>query len=395
ALGTLEQLVTYSGERIDLEDVLAVLGVADGELLRAALAAVAGADAAGALRCVARCSEQGRDAAAFTADLEVHARSLLIVQVLGEVPAELSLTAEADASLAEQAAQVPRAAVVRLLDLLAAALEAVRAGADGRTQLELALVKAATPEVDGSMRALLARIERLEATLAAAPAAPASPPPPPALAAVPPEAAPVAQRVESAPAPLAPRGGGAALAAVAVAEPEPHPQDPHPQEPEPQAPPEPAPAGDPLGGLWPAVLEAVRAANAMLGHVLDEARPIALDGSELCIAFPTGASFLKRKAEDAGHREAVAGVLRAVCGRPLRPRYELRDPPEHDGAAPPPPTQEEWLARLIDAFDGELLDDTQDEGSGLPASRPPAPPSADTEDEGSGLPASRPPAPPS
>ena len=41
-------------------------------------------------------------------------------------------------------------------------MEAVRAGADARTRLELALVKAARPEVDASMRALLARIERLE-----------------------------------------------------------------------------------------------------------------------------------------------------------------------------------------------------------------------------------------
>ena len=41
-------------------------------------------------------------------------------------------------------------------------MEAVRAGADARTRLELALVKAARPELDGSLRALLARIERLE-----------------------------------------------------------------------------------------------------------------------------------------------------------------------------------------------------------------------------------------
>ncbi|MGH2841895.1 MAG: DNA polymerase III subunit gamma/tau, partial [Solirubrobacteraceae bacterium] len=46
ALGTLEQLVTYAGADIATEDVLAVLGVADADLLFAALDAVAAAESA-------------------------------------------------------------------------------------------------------------------------------------------------------------------------------------------------------------------------------------------------------------------------------------------------------------------------------------------------------------
>src|SRR4051812_24589343 len=167
ALGTLEQLVTYSGTSIELEDVLAVLGVADADLLFGALDALAAADARAALLAADRLNESGRDASQFVRDLEAHARDLLVVGTLGgDVPAELSVSPERDARLAEQAARVPRAAVVRLLDLLAAALEAIKAGADPRTQLELALVKSASPAVDASTRALLTRIEQLEAAVA-------------------------------------------------------------------------------------------------------------------------------------------------------------------------------------------------------------------------------------
>ena len=169
ALGTLEQLVTYSGSTIVLEDVLAVLGVADEQLISEAFDAVRAGDARAALRAVARCAEGGRDATSFTRDLEGRARELLVVQTLGEVPGELSLTPEIDERLSAQAEHLGAAEVVRVLDLLGAALEAVRAGADPRTQLELALVKAAVPATDGSTKALLARIERLEQALAGAP----------------------------------------------------------------------------------------------------------------------------------------------------------------------------------------------------------------------------------
>jgi DNA polymerase III subunit gamma/tau len=57
ALGTLEQLVTYSGSEIALADVLAVLGVTDARLLEQSVDAVAEGDARQALRIVATCAE--------------------------------------------------------------------------------------------------------------------------------------------------------------------------------------------------------------------------------------------------------------------------------------------------------------------------------------------------
>ena len=130
------------------------IGVADAGLLEELVDAVDAGDARRALLALERCVQDGRDAGSFASDLEVHARELLVVQTLGELPAELSLTEEADARLRAQAERVDRAVVVRLLELLGEALEGVRAGADPRTRLELALVKAASPAIDAGIQAL-------------------------------------------------------------------------------------------------------------------------------------------------------------------------------------------------------------------------------------------------
>jgi DNA polymerase III subunit gamma/tau len=363
ALGTLEQLVTYSGSEIVLEDVLAVLGVADARLLEATVDAVAEGDARRALTVLAECAEQGRDAASFAGDLEVHARELLVVQTLGEVPGELSLTPEADAALLAQAERVPAAVVVALLEAVGGAMEAVRAGADARTRLELALVKAAKPEVDASMRALLSRIERLEGGAAApAAAAPAEAPPTPQ-AESPTEAGPTPQAdspPETGPAPQAEAAVEVTVASIATA--------PARGEAELAAAPasltgEARPAAQaiaddlaPLLSWWPAVVELVRTDNALLGACIEEARPVEVTGEDLTVAFSATAPFLKKKAENPDNRAAVTAALRDVTGRRWRLSYELHDElAGAEGDGPGALSEEEWLKRFIEEFDAEEL----------------------------------------
>src|SRR6185295_2418258 len=173
---------------------------ADADLLFAALEAVGAHDARAALVAAASLASSGRDLGQVMRDLEAHARELLIVQTLGEVPSELHITPDRDARLAEQAGRVGRADLVRFLELLADAMKAVKDGAEARTRVELALVEAASPQVDPSTRALMARLEALEAALARGggvpPAAPATSAPAPAPAAAPAPAPPPAASPE-------------------------------------------------------------------------------------------------------------------------------------------------------------------------------------------------------
>jgi DNA polymerase-3 subunit gamma/tau len=347
ALGTLEQLTAYSGSEIAIDDVLAVLGAADADLLFGAVDAVAAGDARDALQCAERLAASGRDVGRFFGDLEAHLRGLMIVQVMGAVPAELSVTAEQDARLADQARRVGPAAVIGLLDLVAAALRAMKDGADPRTQLELALLKGAQPEHDAALRALVTRVERLESG-GAQPAAPA--PAPPRRPEIPATAAGRA----ATPAPAAPAviaataelEDGPSVTAVAVIEPD----------------------GDVatadvrvavdlnLAGvaeLWPAVLADVQERSPMLHALVENARPSALDGGELTLSWAESAAFSKRKAEEPACRDQIAAAIRAVTGSSLRLAYELAD--DTAAAAAPTLSEDELIERVMREFDAEEL----------------------------------------
>src|SRR5689334_14702328 len=207
ALGHLEQLVTYGGKEVKLEDVLEVLGVADAELILDAAEAIAERDAKTALTTVQRLADSGRDYVQFMRDLAAHLRHLFVVQTLGEVPESFSVTSEHTDRLSAQASRLNQAEILRAIDLLAAAIAAVKDGAEPRIQLEMAMLKSSQPSSDLSLQALMFRIEQLERRIqGGAAAAPADAP------------APEAPQQAQVPAPApssAPRGSAQPAAAAA------------------------------------------------------------------------------------------------------------------------------------------------------------------------------------
>ena len=327
ALGTLEQLVTYGGSEVKLEDVLDILGVADAGLVLDTADTLADHDPRAALLAVQRLSDSGRDFTQFMRDLSAHLRHLFVIQTLGQVPDSFSVTAEHTDRLAGQAERFSQGEILRAIDLLAAAVSAVKDGSEPRIQLEMALLKATQPQADLSLAALMFRIEQLEARLAGEPE--------PAL----PAETPVAP-----PRPSAQRA--TASAAVAV-----------------EAEPEQAPQGlgalelDQLQAIWPAVADAVTEENGMLGAALGAARPLALEGDRLVVAFPPDAAFIKKKAE--ANRELVQRALRGLSGQAFNVAYELREADGGDG--PAVLGEEELIERLRAEFEAEEVFETEGE----------------------------------
>jgi len=347
ALGTLDQLVAFGGDGVTLDSVLEMLGAADADLLFDAVDAVAANDPRAVLLGVEKMARSGRDPAQFARDLLAHLRFLLVTQTTGEVPTSFVVTATDFSRLQAQAQAVGAATLVRTIDDLADALTAVRDGDDARMAVEIALLKAARPDLDPSTEGLLRRIEQLEARLTEG-GPPAGP-----VAAVPPRPA-VAKASSPVGPPTAPPAGGPAP--VDEVEPEPTP--------EPEEQDAPPPAGDDdmsLGDIqhvWGTVLAKLAETAPALAATFEGARPDGLEGDELSIGFPADLSFNKRKAESPERREVLVTAIHAVTGRMLKPTYDFLDEDAEPVAEVPAAEadgvdEDEALRRLKSEFDAE------------------------------------------
>ncbi len=364
ALGTLEQLVTYGGTDVALDDVLENLGAADATLILDATDALVAGEPRPALLAVQQLAESGRDYGQFMRDMAAHLRHMLVVQTLGQVPDSFAVTAEHSDRLAQQAQALGQGELLRAVDLLAAALAAVKEGSEPRLQLEVALLKATQPQADQTVQALMQRIDRLERALeGSAPRSPAAPQPVPAARAPepaleaphPPGPGPTADAGAEAhtaadPGPAIERAvRTATVTAVAAAAVEASAEPQGDVEVEVAAEVAPALDLDRVKEMWPAVAEAVREQNAMVAALVGEAVPSALEGDRLTISFSADAGFHKKKAE--ANRELVLGALRSLTGTALAVAFELSE--TTDAPATLTLGEEELLERLKKDFGAE------------------------------------------
>jgi DNA polymerase-3 subunit gamma/tau len=304
ATSTLDQLAAATEGTITVQSVLQLLGTVEEEVLFRLCDLIVDRDTAGALTSVEELSEQGHDLGRLVTELIEHLRHLMLVQHMGEVPESLPVTEETRERLRAQANQVGEPTVVRLLDLLAVAVDDMRQGGDPRLPLELALVKVTRPASDLARESVNYRLEQLEQR------GPTVAPP-----AVPP--APAAQHHETpgkpgpAPAPAAAAAPVPAVAdtggAIATAAP-------------------PTVELEQLQEAWQrTIVPAVAEKSIPISTVLGEARPAELAGDTLTVEFPASASFHRQLAEEPKNAAILADALYEVTGRRLVLAFAVGD----------------------------------------------------------------------
>jgi DNA polymerase-3 subunit gamma/tau len=274
AVSTLDQLASATEKQITVQSVLQLLGAVEEEALFRLCDLVVDRDTAGALTFVEELSEQGQDLGRLVVDLLEHLRHLMLVQHMGEVPDTLPVTEETRERLRAQANQLGEATVIRLVDLLAVAVEDMRQGGDPRLPLELALVKVTRPGSDLSRESLSYRLEQLETR----------------------------GHVPTAPVPMSDTGTGleeAPVEAVAMSTP-------------------PSLELEQLQEAWlRTILPAVEERSIPAASVLREAHPAGLAEDTLTVEFPASASFHRQLAEEPKNATLLADALYEVTGRHL------------------------------------------------------------------------------
>jgi DNA polymerase III subunit gamma/tau len=354
ALGTLDQLRAFGGpgksgsegtfgvDHVTLEAVLEVLGAADAELLFGVVDAVVAEDPKDVLLSVEEVARSGRDPTQFARDLLGHLRHLLVTQTVGEVPNTFVVTATDEDRLIAQASAIGPATLVRTIDELSAALTAVREGDDARMAVEIALLKAARPDLDPSTEGLLRRIERLECGKNAGLDADAL------TAGVGGEGV-----SEQARRPVSRPDDSASEEDAAGEKPSVSSDTPSPAT---------GPAGQELdlegvAKVWPAVLDHLHQTAPALAASFEGARPTAVDSDErsVTIGFPADHTFNKRKAEAPDKREQLVAALETVLGEKLRPEYAvLEDGGDEAPAAPTAEAAEDDHAALHEKIKTEF-----------------------------------------
>ena len=161
AESTLDQLISFCGDKIEEPDVLSMFGLtAQKQLLELSLA-VLGGEIESALRLLNDLAKGGKDLGRLLSDLLNHFRNLLIFQVSRGDLNLLEVSEAEAASLREQSAMADANALTRIMEVLANAELRLRDAASKKILLEVALLKAIEARNAVSIDSVLKRLQDL------------------------------------------------------------------------------------------------------------------------------------------------------------------------------------------------------------------------------------------
>ncbi len=348
AQSLLDQIISFSGERVTVADAVTILGLVPMEIFVALVDAVAGHDAPRALALIQQLINQGADLRQFMKDWVEYWRNLVVVRAVTRNREEvLSVAASAAAALERQAALFSLEELTLLAQAVARTDEELRRSQHPRMLLELLLVRLCGAQRIVSIEVLWRQLQDLEARLASLPDAP---PTEPGSGAARGDAEALHIQLDE------PAGGGAtfpeggepAFIADALEE---------------TAPPT---ILEQARGKWAALLEGVGQKNRRIQALLKDTRLTAAESGwlELTCSSPYHLTGLEKEES----KKVIEAVLQSVLGRPMRLRLKVAEEVSREEAPASPQAgkheeefaeiarKEPLVQKALELFGGKIVD---------------------------------------
>ena len=142
ALSSLDQLISFKGDKVTEEDALGVFGLVSRSALEGLAASILSGDVAGILGSIEMFDSAGKNMRRLSGELLQHFRNLVVVKALGVGAKSLEATPEQAKVLAEQAKNVEASRLFRVCDQLAEMEDKLRYVLSVRTLIEISLIRA-------------------------------------------------------------------------------------------------------------------------------------------------------------------------------------------------------------------------------------------------------------
>jgi DNA polymerase-3 subunit gamma/tau len=343
AQSLLDQVVSYSGSRVNAEDVATILGVVDRQKVEEAGGFILDGDGSALLQLVEDLCLAGHDLRLFCVGLLELIRDLMVIQVSSSPESLLEGGAGISDFLKEKAAQLSFPELDRLLQILIQAEVEMRRSPYPRFILEMALLRMVEGRKLQSVEEIWSRLCQMEKRLV--------PEPVTSRADLPPRT-PAAGRTSRAGEGAPEESGKDSAKETASAKRE--------------------DGGEPSRNWledprWMEFKRAVKREKVSLAPLLEYFSSVSPQGNAVVIGVDGVNSYLSGALEDPGSRRILEGAIRVVFGQELKVRYEFGKkrgpreispppmPPEPGPAPSPMPPSNTLVEKALEVFEGRVV----------------------------------------
>ena len=162
ALSSLDQLISFKGNKITEEDALGVFGIVSRSALETLAMSILNGDTAGILKAIDLFEGAGKNMRRLAAELLIHFRNLVVIQALGPNTKSLIATPEQKEVLAAQAKGIDPGRLFKICDQLAEMEDKLRYVLSVRTLIEMTLIRCSRIATTATIEELIRLLKGME-----------------------------------------------------------------------------------------------------------------------------------------------------------------------------------------------------------------------------------------